>query len=56
MDLSETPEAKVGDEAVIIGPQGDAAIEPEEVLAHQGFGVKAALALAAASSIPRVYV
>ena len=56
VDLSGVPEAKVGDEVVIIGRQGEAAIDPEEVVAHQGFGVKAALALAAGSSIPREYV
>ena len=46
----------MGDEVVIIGRQGETAIEPEEVVAHQGFGVKAALALAAGDSIPREYV
>jgi alanine racemase len=56
VDLSGTPEAKVGDEVVIIGRQGEAVIEPEAVVAHQGFGVKAALALAAGGSIPREYV
>ena len=56
VDLSEVPEAGVGDEVVIIGRQGAAAIEPEEVVAHQGFGVKAALALSAGGSIPREYV
>ena len=56
LDLSATPEAKVGDEVVVIGRQGEARIDPEEVVAHQGFGVKAALALAAGSSIPREYV
>lgn len=56
VDLSMTPGAKVGDEVMIIGRQGKAAIEPEEVVAHQGFGVKAALALAAGASIPREYV
>ena len=56
VDLSGTPEAKVGDEVVIIGRQGDGAIDPDEVIAHQGFGVKAALALAAGASIPRAYL
>ena len=56
VDLSGMPEAKVGDEVVIIGRQGEAVIEPEAVVAHQGFGVKAALALAAGGSIPREYV
>ena len=56
VDLSGTPDAKVGDEVVIIGRQGEAEIAPEEVVAHQGFGVKAALALAAGKSIPREYV
>ena len=56
VDLSGAPETKVGDEVVIIGRQGEAAIAPEEVVAHQGFGVKAALALAAGSSIPREYL
>ena len=31
VDLSGTPEAKVGDEVVIIGRQGDGAIDPDEV-------------------------
>ena len=56
VDLSGTPEAKVGDEVVIIGRQGDGAIDPDEVVAHQGFGIKAALALAASASIPRAYL
>ena len=56
IDLSESPRAAVGDEVVIIGRQGNAAIEPEEVIAHQGFGVKAALALAVGGAVPRVYV
>ena len=56
VDLSATPDAKVGDEVVVIGRQGDGAIDPDEVIAHQGFGVKAALALAAGASIPREYV
>ena len=56
VDLSGTPEAKVGDEVVIIGRQGDGAIDPDEVVAYQGFGVKAALALAAGASIPRAYL
>ena len=56
VDLTRVPAARIGDEVVIIGRQGSAAIEPEEVSEHQGFGVKAELALAVRGSVPRVYV
>ena len=55
VDLSEVPGAAAGDEVVIIGRQGEGVISPDEVIAHQGFGVKAALALAVGTSVPRVY-
>jgi len=36
VDLTAVPDAAVGDEVVIIGRQGDEAITPGEVAAHQG--------------------
>ena len=55
IDLTEVADAEIGDEVVIIGRQGAAAIEPRSVLEHQGLGLEAALALAVRESVPRVY-
>ena len=55
LDLTDLPEAEVGDEVVIIGEQGDAQISPEEVIARNGLKI-AELALAVQESVPRVYL
>ncbi len=56
VDLTDVPEARVGDEVVIIGQQGDIAIRPEEVIEHQGFAVEPELAMAVRASVERIYV
>jgi alanine racemase len=56
IDLSDVPDAQVGDEVVIIGQQDGTTIEPSEVMLSQGIGVKAALALNVGQGIPRVYL
>ena len=56
IDLTEVPDAEIGDEVVIIGQQEGNAIEHSEVLQYQGIGVKAALALNVGKGIPRVYL
>ena len=56
IDLSPVPEARVGDEVVIIGRQGDAAITLEDVIRHQGHPRHSNVMMAIPSSIPRVYV
>ena len=56
VDLTDVPDAGIGDEVVVIGRQGDTEIAPQEVIEHQGFAVKAALALAVRESVPRVFL
>jgi alanine racemase len=56
LDLSAVPEAAVGDEVVLIGAQGDAAITPDEVVAHQKLPRIADLAMAVRPSVPRRYI
>ena len=56
VDLTDVPDAQVGDEVVLIGTQGGDTISAEEVRERQGFGVKAELVLAIRESVPRVYV
>ena len=56
LDLTDAPAAGVGDEVVLIGTQGAVSIDALEVIEHQGFGVKAELALAVRESVPRIYI
>lgn len=56
VDLTDVPDARVDDEVVLIGTQGERSISAEEVRERQGFGVKAELALAVRESVPRVYI
>lgn len=56
IDLTDVPEARVGDEVVVIGQQGTAVIRPEEVIEHQGFAVKAELAMAVRESVLRIFL
>jgi alanine racemase len=55
VDLTEVPEARVGDEVVIIGRQGEAEISPQEVIERNKLKV-AELALAVRDSVPKVYL
>lgn len=56
IDLTEVPDALIGDEVVIIGEQEGNIIEHNEVLIFQNIGVKAALALNVGQGIPRSYM
>ena len=56
IDLTDVPDAAIGDEVVIIGEQDGNVIEQNEVLIHQNIGVKAALALNVGQGIPRSYM
>ena len=55
VDLTEVPEARVGDEVVIIGSQGAAEISPQEVVEHNKLRV-GELAPAVRDSVPKVYL
>ena len=55
VDLTGVPEARVGDEVVVVGQQGATAIRPEEVIAHHRLAVKPELAMAIRGSVQRVY-
>ena len=56
IDLTEVPDAEIGDEVVIIGQQEGNTIEQNEVLQYQKIEVKAALALNVGQGIPRRYM
>lgn len=56
LDLTDIPEAKIGDEVVLIGEQDGDAITPETVATHCGLGRIADLAMAVGHSIPRRYI
>ncbi len=55
IDLTDVPQACVGDEVVIVGRQADATISVEEVIAHQCITLKPELALAVRDCVERVY-
>lgn len=55
LDLTELPDATVGDEVVFVGKQNGAEITPEEVLRYQGFEQPARMATAVRASVRRVY-
>ena len=55
VDVTDVPEARVGDEVVVIGRQGDSVISPEEVAACQGLLSPGLVALAIRETVPRVY-
>ncbi len=52
LDLTEIPDAAVGDEVVLIGEQGGDAITPDAVVAHHGHARIADLAMAVGPRIP----
>ena len=56
LDLTDIPDAKLGDAVVIIGEQGGDKITPEAVVAHQHHARIADLAMAIRPSIPRKYL
>jgi len=56
LDLSDIPQARVGDEVVIIGAQGADRIAPEAVVACQRHARIADLAIAVRRGIPRRYL
>ncbi|SDR52695.1 alanine racemase [Rhizobiales bacterium GAS113] len=56
LDLSDIPQAQLGDEVVIIGEQETDRITPDAVVAHQRHARIADLGMAIRPSIPRLYV
>ena len=55
LDLSDVPDAAVGDEVMFVGRQGDAVISPDEVLEHLNFAQPARMATAVRKSVARLY-
>jgi alanine racemase len=55
LDLTDVPEAGVGDEVVFIGRQGEAEIRADEILGRYGTEPPGRLAVAVQESVPRVY-
>ena len=55
IDLTGVPDARVGDEVVIIGRQGDAEITPAEVAKHHGLGLHH-VATTVGPRVARVYL
>ena len=55
IDVSAVPDARVGDEAVIIGRQGDLEITPADVARHHGLGLHH-VATTIGPRVTRVYV
>ena len=56
VDLTRVPDARVGDEVVIVGSQDGQRIGPEEVVTKQGASRVSDLALEVRPSIPRIYL
>jgi alanine racemase len=56
LDLSDIPDARIGDEVVIIGEQETDRITPSDVVAHQRHSRIADLAIAIRPGIPRRYL
>ena len=56
IDLSAIPDARVGDEVIIIGAQGDSAIYPEEACAFQKAARMIDLALSIGPAVIREYI
>jgi len=55
IDLTQVPDAEVGDEVVIIGRQGDAEITPAEVASRHGLGLHH-VAITVGPRVARVYL
>ena len=56
IDLSDVPDAEVGDEVVFIGTQGDSRITPEDVIEHTQAGRLTDLACELRPGIQRIYL
>jgi alanine racemase len=56
VNLTDVPDAKVGDEVVVVGHQANGEISPAEVAAHHALYSGGMVALAIRDSIPRVYL
>lgn len=57
IDLTDCPDASVGEEVVVIGAQGDEMITLDDVASHRGFaGAWHQIAINVAGSVPRRYV
>ncbi len=56
LDLSEIPQACIGDEVVLVGEQDGDAISPDAVVAYQKHARIADLAMAVGPRIPRRYI
>jgi alanine racemase len=55
LDLTDVPDAVVGDEVIVIGTQGNTEISRREVMSYQGMGREVALALQVRDSVARQY-
>jgi alanine racemase len=56
LDLTNVPDARAGDEVVIIGKQGDDEITLKDVATHQNFAKAAGLASLVRETIPKTYI
>ena len=56
INLTKIPEAKVGDQVMIIGSQGNQLISPQQVITSQKFNISANLPLAIGNSVIRDYI
>ena len=56
LDLTDVPEAWIGDEVVFVGSQGGAEITPDEVLEYLDLAQPARMATAVRDSVARVYL
>jgi alanine racemase len=56
LDLTEIPQARVGDEVAFVGSQEGAEITPDDVLAHLGVAQPARMATSVRESVRRVYL
>jgi alanine racemase len=56
LDLTDVPEAELGDEVVLVGTQGGETIPPEAVVEHQKLARITDVAMAVGPRIPRRYI
>jgi alanine racemase len=56
LDLTEVPDARAGDEVVVIGRQGDDEITLTEVAEYQNFAKASGLGALVRETVPKVYV
>ncbi len=55
IDLTDVPDARPGDEVVVIGRQGNTEILPDEIATDQSLASPGMVALAVREAVPRVY-